>query len=173
MDIDIITYRNTDGNLPSYLDRCIEDKILKGFNVLPITPDSYNDEKPYHAGYLHFKNITMPKLKASKEGIFICEGDVLLKDGITIDDCPKTSKPIWLGYKKKLSNYIVGNFLLWLPRSSYDMLEEQLNKKKRIYSDRFWSNLYFKGLIDLYPVSLADEITHYSNVAKGIRKGVD
>ena len=131
MDIDIITYRNTSGNLPSYLDRCIEDKILKGFNVLPITPDSYNHEKPYHAGYLHFKDITMPKLKASKEGIFICEGDVLLNEGITINDCPKTSKPIWLGYKKKLSKYIVGNFLLWLPRCFLRYAGRTVKQKKK------------------------------------------
>tara|TARA_R100001224_G_C3954029_1_gene126752 strand:- start:4 stop:522 length:519 start_codon:yes stop_codon:yes gene_type:complete len=172
MDIDIITYRNKQGELPSYLEQCIQDKIKNGFNVLPITPDEYNDEKPYHAGYLHFKNITMPKLKDSTEGIWICEGDVILNEGVNVLDLPRGNKPIWYGYKKKLSNYIVGNFLLWLPRSSYDLLKTELDKRARLYSDRYWSKLYFKGLVDLHTESIANEITHYSNVKKGIRKGI-
>ena len=80
-------------------------------------------------------------------------------------------KPTWIGYKKKLSNYIVGNFLLYFPRSSIIELNNRFIKQKRlVYSDRFFTNLYYDGFIDLLDIPKTTEIEHYSNVLKGIRK---
>lgn len=174
MSIDIITYENN-GEMPWYVKHCVKDKIKNGFNVLPLTPDSY-DCPPYHAGYKHFRDITMPKLlHIEAKGIFICEGDVLLKKGWNIHNIPQEPFPVWYGYKKILKNYIVGNFLIWIPRSYYHIIKGELDRKNNrlIFSDRFFSQLVAKGILKVYTESIADEITHHSNVINDIRKGCD
>ncbi len=178
MSIDIITYENENG-LPWYLERCIKDKVQKGFKVLPITPDSY-DCKPCHAGYKHFKEITLPKLRDTYEkGIFICEGDIIINDEYNVDNIPQEDYPVWYGYKKILKQnigerYIVGNFLIWLPKSYYPIIHEEILKKGKrlIYSDRFFTQLVDKGIIKLHHKSIANEISHWSNVINNMRDGI-
>jgi hypothetical protein len=173
MSIDIITYETDDG-LPWYVEHCVKDKKEKGLNVLPLTPDRYS-VPPQHAGYKHFKEITMKKLRDTPgKGIFICEGDVLLNDDVTIHDLHQREVPVWYGYKKITKNYIVGNFLIWIPKNYYNIIQCEIDKKKNrlLYSDRFFSQLVAKGIIKLHHKSLADEIEHHSNVIGKIRKGV-
>jgi hypothetical protein len=172
MSIDIITYIDKYGQFPEYVYRCYNDKVDKGFNVLPLTPDSY-DCKPCHAGYKHFRDITMSKLKETKEkGLFICEGDVIIDDDYNVNNIDTPDYPVWYGYKKKRSTYIIGNFLLWLPKSYYNILQEEIEKKKGnlLYSDRFFTQLVKKDIIKLHSKSIANEIQHYSNVIQDIRK---
>ena len=139
--------------------------------------------KVYQAPYKHLRDITMPKMNEymikhpSAKGFFIAEGDHCLKKGYTFDDFLKeygdTQKITWMGYKKILRvkgkiDYIVGNFMIYVPRSQMPMLTEEFEKQKReIYSDRFFTRLVQQGKVVLAPKSIAGEIAHVSAVAGG------
>ena len=179
--IDYITYYKKDGKLPSEVSRSMKLTKDKGFHILKLTPDSYivpEEVKPYHAGFKHMKEITIPKIVALRKknpnikGFFIAEGDLCINPNYTFNTFIKENHryPIWLGYKKKLSNYIVGNFLLYFPIKYLDPLKYYFDTQKRLlYSDRFFTKLYFDGFIKLKNKSIADEIEHYSSVKKNIR----
>jgi len=180
--IDYITYYDSKGNLPLEVSYSMKNTKKKGFHILKLTPDSYdvpNEVKSYHAGFKHMKEITLPKILKLRiknpkiKGFFIAEGDVCINDNYNFEQFLKNNytKPIWLGYKKKLSDYIVGNFLLYFPIEYLDELNDHFqNKKKLVYSDRFFTNLFNKNFINLKEKSIASEIEHYSKVKKGIRK---
>jgi len=178
--IDYITYEKN-GVLPKEVPLSIKNTIARGFDILELTPDQYdvpNKVKAHHAGYIHIRDITMPKIiemRESIKGFFIAEGDVWINKDFTFDKFIelKLTKPTWLGYKKKLSDYIVGNFLIYIPIEYLDELIEYFkNQKKLLYSDRFFTKLYDCGWLDIIDISVANEIEHYSNVYGGIRKGL-
>lgn len=178
--VDIITFKP----LPDYLKKCLENTSRLEYNILPLTPDEYKvwkeKSKPPegflrrgHAPYKHIKEITYPKmLKLSDQynGFFIMEGDVIIDDNFTPEFFKSnfdTSVPQWLGYKKILYkkgkiDYIVGNFLLYFPVSSLETLGKYLQKKKNIFSDRFFTRLVLDGFIKLNESSVACEIPHIS-----------
>jgi hypothetical protein len=181
----IITYEPT----PNYLPLCLINKNTLGWNVLPLTPDKYkvwkNKNAPVPEGYIrmghapfkHFKELTLPrfiKYKDDFKGFFIAEGDVIIEPHFTpqyFKENYDITKPYWLGYKKRLKDYIVGNFLLYFPSSFLETLKEECDKKKRpIFSDRFFSQLVFKGLIEVIPESVATEIPHISGTTGKFRK---
>lgn len=179
--IDYITYKKN-GKLPDEVPKSQALTKKNGFYVLPLTPDEYkvpSEVSAYHAGFKHMKEITMPKIKKYREkhpdmkGFFIAEGDLCLNKNYTFEQFIKDNykNPTWLGYKKKLSNYIVGNFLLYFPAKYIDKLDEYFqNKKILVYSDRFFTNLVDDGFIKLRKKSIADEIEHYSSVIKNVRE---
>jgi len=179
--IDYITYVKKDGNLPNEVNKSIKDTINKGFHILKLTPDNYNvpeEVKSYHAGFKHMKEITIPKIlnlrKKNKnlKGFFIAEGDLCINDDYNFNKFIKENHkyPIWLGYKKKLSNYIVGNFLLYFPIEYLNKLDKYFNDQNRlVFSDRFFTKLYFNKFLKLKKKSVAKEIEHYSNVKGNIR----
>jgi hypothetical protein len=180
--IDYITYKKN-GKLPSEVSKSMKETKKKGFHILPLTPDTYNvpDEiKAYHAGFKHMKEITIPKIiklrndkKTKIKGFFIAEGDLCINEDYDFKTFikDKHNYPVWLGYKKKLSNYIVGNFLLYFPIKYLNELEAFFyNQTRLVFSDRFFTKLYFSGWLDLRDKSVADEIDHYSSVKKNIRE---
>jgi len=180
--IDYITYYKNDNKLPKEVPLSMKQTKKLGFHILKLTPDSYkvpSEIKAYHAGFKHMRDITMPKImklynsNPQLKGFFIAEGDVWIYDDFDFKKFISMNfkKPTWIGYKKELSNYIVGNFLLYFPRSSIIELNNRFIKQKRlVYSDRFFTNLYYDGFIDLLDIPKTTEIEHYSNVLKGIRK---
>jgi len=177
--IDYITYVKN-GSWPKYVDLSMKNTIDKGFDILDLTPDAYdvpNEVSAYHAGFLHIKHITIPKIVEIREtikGFFIGEGDLWIYEEFTFDKFIelKLDKPTWLGYKKKLSNFIIGNFLIYIPIKYLDELIEHFKKQNRLLlSDRFFTKLYDCGWLDILDKSVANEIEHYSNVLGGIRKG--
>jgi hypothetical protein len=175
--IDIVTFKYKNGNPPTYLKKSISRTKSKHFHILRLSYDQYNEIKPYHAGFKHMKEITIPKIEkiinnTDIKGFFIAEGDLYLNDDFDFNAFLnlKLKRPTWIGYKKKLSNYIVGNFLIYIPVQYFDQLKEHFNNQKTlVYSDRFFSKLYFSGFLDLLPKSEASEIQHYSNVLGKIR----
>ena len=186
--IDYITYYKRNGKLPNEVNKSMKLTKKNGFHILggnqkgPLwTPDSYKvpeDVKAYHAGFKHMKEITMPKIKKYREknpnmkGFFIAEGDLCVNKDYNFETFlkEKHKKPVWLGYKKKLSNYIAGNFLLYFPVKYIDTLDNYFQKQTRlVYSDRFFTKLYDSGFIKLRKKSIADEIEHYSSVIKNVR----
>ena len=183
--IDYITYwiDKSKRKMPEEVPKSLKLTRKNGFTVLKLTPDNYdvpNEIKPFHAGFKHMRDITIPKMRklfdkdSSLKGFFIAEGDLCLNPDYDLDKFLKENhkKPVWLGYKKKLSNYIVGNFLLYFPRSSFNKLEKYFQEQTRlVYSDRFFTRLtYDEKFIKLAPKSIASEIEHESKVAKGLRK---
>lgn len=182
---DIITYTEKESNkVPPYLEVSIQRNISKGFSILPITPDNFNDIKPFHAGFKHMKEITMPKFMSlyktnpSLKGVFIAEGDLYINEDWNFDTFRSEGYklPTWLGYKKILSNgsqgkYYCGNFLIYIPRDFIEELNTHFtNQKKYVYSDRFFTKLVECGWLKLNNKSVADEIEHYSNIINKIRK---
>mgnify|MGYP003641239637 CR=1 FL=1 len=172
--IDVLTYLKED-KLPDEVAISIERSKELGFYSLPITPDTYTI-KPYHCGFKHLKEITIPKIDKiidDIEGFFIAEGDLYIYYHFTFDKFLEMNltKPTWLGYKKILSNYIVGNFLIYIPKTHYiEFKSKLLNQSRLIYSDRFFTKLVKSGWLKLNTKSLASEIEHYSNVINDIRK---
>ena len=167
------------------------------FNIIGRPPSSFQSpeqsvkqDKPikvYQAPFKHIKIITMPKMKKyfkehpSAKGFFIAEGDLCLNEGYTFKDFYKeygdTQDIEWIGYKKILRlkgeiNYVVGNFLIYVPRNRFNFLLHEFEKTtKDIYSDRFFTNLVKRGEIKLRSSPVAGEIEHISAVAGGkIRK---
>ena len=175
--MDYITY-TVDKKLPEYVDESMEKTKKKGFTILPLTPDSYAvpvEIKAFHAGFKHMKEITMPKIQSIRDsikGFFICEGDIDIYENFDFKTFEKNipDTPSWFGYKKKLCNYIVGNFMIYFPIWSLDALQDYFDRQTRlVYSDRFFSKLYFNGFIKLAEKSVAGELVHYSNVKGDIR----
>ena len=121
------------------------------------------------------------KKNKNLQGAFIVEGDLCLNAEFTFKKflemvkSGKLGKPTWLGYKKILRingaiSYVVGNFMIYIPRNNIkEMNEEFCNQKRDIYSDRFFTKLVNKGLLQLVSESLASEIEH-ANVKGGLRK---
>ena len=176
--LDYITYLDKNGKMPKEVFTSMENTTNLGYSILKLTPDSFNDIKPYHAGFKHIKEITLPKIIKLKEsnpslkGFFIIEGDVLIDTNYNFTKFIKENHkvPIWLGWKKKLSDYIVGNFLIYIPINYLNEFKSLLEKQKRlVYSDRFFSKLYFNDFLKLKEKSVAQEIVHYSKVKGGIR----
>lgn len=181
--IDYITYYKKDGKLPTEVPLSLKHTRKLGYHVLRLTPDNYKvpeEIKAYHAGFKHMRDITMPKimkLYADKnkniQGFFIAEGDVWIYDDFDFNAFLKLNpkKPTWFGYKKKLSNYIVGNFLIYCPRKFIPELNDLFQRQTQlVYSDRFFTKLYQSGFLKLVDETRATEIEHYSNVHGGIRR---
>lgn len=165
--------------LPDYFFIASDHNKNLGYKHLEITPDSYdiNVVKPYHCGFKHIREITIPKVdKIKKEikGIFIIEGDVKINKDYDYNTFLNENhkQPIWLGYKKTLSNYIVGNFLIYIPMTHWEEFKFRIlhRQKQLCFSDRFFTKLYFNNYLKLKEKSVAEEIPHYSNILKGWRK---
>ena len=185
--VDYITYKKNNRLLPE-VKKSIANTKKQGFHILKLTPDDYKvpeEIKAGHAGFKHMKEITIPKIinlreKKNIKGFFIAEGDLCLDKDYDFETFlkEKHKTPIWLGYKKKLSNYIVGNFLLYFPIEYLDKLEDYFRKQTQlVYSDRFFTKLFNSKFLKLKNKSIANEIEHYSNVlvaskskTNGIRK---
>ena len=170
------------GKPPDYFNKSLECLRSRGFNILPITPNNFKlgiDLKIIaHSPLTHIKKITIPKIDGiiaaehDIEGFFIAEGDLLLNDNVDLTTIKflKLKKPTWIAYKKKLSNYIVGNFLIYIPIQHYQEFKNRLNNQKRmVYSDRFFTKLVAEGFMDILDESLGYEIPHYSNVINDYR----
>ena len=136
-----------------------------------------------HAPYRHFRDFIFPAMKKLLEtdstinGVFLAEADLYLYDGYDFDWFMKTygksNINVWLAWKKKLSNYIVGNFFLYFSRESFKLLEKFIltKKSKNMLSDRFFYQLWVLGDIKLNePKPIGNELEHFSAVAGGIRK---
>ena len=173
--------------LPEEVPVSVYDTEKKGFQVLPILADSYEvpkKVKAYHAGFKHMREIAMPRIVALKnknpnlKGAFIAEGDLCLEDDFTFEKflSLKLKKPTWLGYKKILYingeiDYVVGNFLIYIPREYIDKMAEWFNEQKQlVYSDRFFTKLVTAGKLQIDTnKSYSSEIEHESKVKGGIR----
>jgi len=157
--------------LPAYFNKAYNHNKGLGYNNLTVTPDNYNTEiiPARHCGFEHIKKITIPKIekiKDSIDGFFIIEGDIIINEDYTYDKFleEKHRKPIWLGYKKKLSNYIVGNFLIYIPIKYFEEFKILINNQANVYSDRFFTKLVKSNWLKLRDTSVATEIPHTSNV---------
>ncbi len=158
--------------LPKYFIEAYSHNHNLGWRSTRLTPDKYTI-KPAHCPFKHIKEITIPKINKIKnhiDGFFIIEGDVKIdisyKEFLNLN----IEEPTWLGYKKILSNYIVGNFLIYIPIKFFDEFKDLIDKQERnIFSDRFFTKLYFDGWLKLYHKTIAREIPHYSNVLGGFR----
>lgn len=159
--------------LPKYfIEACSHNHNL-GWRSTRLTPDKYTIN-PAHCPFKHIKEITIPKINKIKneiDGFFIIEGDVKIdisyKEFLNLN----IEEPTWLGYKKILSNYIVGNFLIYIPIKFFNEFKDLIDKQERkIFSDRFFTKLYFDGWLKLYHKTIASEIPHYSNVIGGFRE---
>lgn len=163
--------------LPSYYKEAYNFNKKRGWLSTELTPDAYDlkDIKACHCPFKHIREITIPKIdKLIKEkdidGFFLIEGDVKIDINYKEFLNMNIKEPTWLGYKKKLSDYIVGNFLIYIPIKFYPEFRELvLNQKRKIYSDRFFTRLYFDNWLKLSDKSVAHEMPHYSNVLEGWR----
>lgn len=181
--IDILTFVNENNELPIYLNKSLERTKAKGFSVLTITPDNYRI-KPYHCGFKHIKDITIPKIEKiinNIEGFFIAEGDLYMYDDFDFNEFinMQLNEPTWLGYKKIYDYnsadypYVSGNYLIYIPNNYFVEFKSLINSEpKLIFSDRFFSKLVFKKWLKVINKSIAGEIEHYSNVYKKVRKGI-
>lgn len=140
----------------------------------------------YHSPYRHFTEITLPKMEllsaanSNIRGFFVAEGDVCPIDEFDLEFFLRNlpiNVPQWLGYKKIQRSkgeisYVVGNFLLYFPVEFLPVLRREVAAKngKLVYSDRFFTQLVQKGLLQLSPKSYAGEVEHYSNVAGKLRR---
>ena len=60
--------------------------------------------------------------------------------------------------------------MIYFPIWSLDALQDYFDRQTRlVYSDRFFSKLYFNGFIKLAEKSVAGELVHYSKVKGDIR----
>ena len=155
--------------LPEYYHEAYEHNKQKGWVATTLTPDRYNTSviKPGHCPLKHMIEITLPKIDKLKDkihGFFIIEGDC--KIDITYDEFLSLDikEPTWLGYKKKQKNYIVGNFLIYIPMTHFHELKEHMKITRLIYSDRFFTKLVENNWLKLHHKSVAHEISHHSNV---------
>jgi len=161
--------------LPDYYHEAYEHNRALGWVSTELTPDSYdiNVVKPGHCPLKHIQDYTIPKIEKIRNkisGFFVIEGDC--KINITYDEFLKMNitVPTWLGYKKKLKNYIVGNFLIYIPIEYLDEFKELMNVKRLVYSDRLFTKLVDCGWLHLHHETVAHEIPHYSNVLGKFRK---
>ena len=169
--LDYIIYEPT----PSYYNSAYEHNKALGWVSTELTADTYDISKikAGHCPLKHIIEITIPKIEKIKnniDGFFIIEGDV--KINITYQQFLDLDIkiPTWLGYKKKLKDYIVGNFLIYIPISYFEEFKMHVNVKRLIYSDRLFTRLVDCKWLTLHPVSHASELPHYSNVLGKFRK---
>lgn len=160
---------------PTYYNSAYEHNKALGWVSTELTPDTYDITvvKPGHCPLKHIIEITIPKIEKIKnniDGFFIIEGDV--KINISYNEFLKMNitVPTWLGYKKKLKDYIVGNFLIYIPINYFDEFKELMNVKRLVYSDRLFTRLVDSGWLHLHHETVAHEIPHYSNVLGKFRK---
>jgi len=165
--------------LPSYYKEAYNHNKKRGWDATELTPDNYDITtiKAFHCPFKHIREITIPKIdklikQTNINGFLIIEGDVKINIDYQEFLNMNIKEPTWLGYKKKLSDYIVGNFLVYIPIKFYPEFRELvLNQKRKIYSDRFFTRLYFNNWLKLNDKSIAEEIPHHSNVLLQHSKG--
>ena len=169
--IDYIIY----SPLPDYYHEAYNHNALRGWVSTELSPDTYDITKikPGRCPLKHIIEYTIPKIEKIKHkisGFFIAEGDVEID--ITYDEFLKMNitVPMWLGYKKKLKDYIVGAFLLYIPINYFEEFKMYVNVKRLVYSDRLFTRLVEQGWLHLHHETLAHEIPHFSNVLGKFRK---
>ena len=161
--------------IPEYYYEAYEHNLALGWVSTKLSPDTYNITKirPGHCPLKHIQEYTIPKIEKIRNkisGFFIIEGDC--KINISYNEFLKMNitVPTWLGYKKKLKDYIVGNFLIYIPINYFEEFKMNVNVKRLIYSDRLFTKLVDSGWLTLHPVSVASELPHFSNVLGKFRK---
>ena len=180
----IANKNNYKEKIKEYIER-VKPKLARGAKVVWAK----------HAPYRHFRDFVFPEMKRALEtnkelqGVFIAEADLFIYEGYGFSwfdatyDLDGKNDNVWLAWKKILSNYIVGNFFLYFSREGFKKLEQFIESKgqKDMLSDRFFYQLHKLGDLELNkfdkdsqeqkkPVSIGDEIEHFSKVAGGVRK---
>ena len=83
---------------------------------------------------------------------------------------PKKNKMVWLGFMKRLSDYIVGAHLVYLHKDLIKEMDNEKDSYRPCYIDRLFKNIgEKKGYLQI-DKSITQIVEHYSLALKKTRK---
>tara|TARA_R110000796_G_scaffold95853_2_gene201280 strand:- start:102 stop:662 length:561 start_codon:yes stop_codon:yes gene_type:complete len=138
-------------------------KIINGYDI-KLNPEI----KKTKICFLNFFHFILPEMIDSKKNCYYLEDHTIVCDNP--EKYEKNNKLVWLGFMKRLSNYIVGAHLVFLHK---DLIQE-LNDEKDSYTpqhiDRFFKSIGEKKEYLQIDYSITKIVEHHSLDLNKIRK---
>ena len=138
-------------------------KIIYGYD-LELNPKIKKNELVF----LNFFHFILPEMINSKKNCYYLEDHTIVCDNP--EKYQKNNKMVWLGFIKKLSNFIVGAHLIYLDKDLIKELEEEKDSYKPQHIDRFFKTIgENKGYLQI-DNSITQIVEHHSINLNTIRK---
>ena len=138
-------------------------KIIYGYD-LQLNPKIKKNELVF----LNFFHFILPEMINSKKNCYYLEDHTVVFDNP--EKYEKTNKMVWLGFMKKLSNFIVGGHLIYLDKELLIEFEEEKDSYRPQHLDRFFKTIgEKKGYLQI-DNSITQIVEHHSLNLNTIRK---
>jgi hypothetical protein len=145
-------------------------KIVYGYDLKK--PKTYIDKYPKmdktKLVFHNFFDFILPKMVKSGRNCYYLEDHTVVYDNP--EKYKKRNKMVWLGFMKRLSDYIVGAHLVFLHKDLIKEMNEEKDTYRPSYIDRLFKTIgEKKGYLQI-DKSITQIVEHYSLALKKTRK---
>ena len=147
-------------------------------NIIIVLGYSYTNPETYIKKYPHMKkskivfhnfmDFILPKMYESKKNCYYLEDHTIVFENP--GKFEKKNKLVWLGFMKRLSNYIVGAHLVYLDKELIKELYENRGGYRPTYIDRFFRKIGMEKNYLYIDKSITQIVEHYSFSLNKVRK---
>ena len=130
--------------------------------------DKYPDMKKSKIVFHNFMDFILPKMYESKKNCYYLEDHTIVFENP--GKFEKKNKLVWLGFMKRLSNYIVGAHLVYLDKELIKELYENRSGYRPTYIDRFFRKIGMEKNYLYIDKSITQIVEHYSFSLNKVRK---
>lgn len=130
--------------------------------------DKYPNMKKSKIVFHNFMDFILPKMYESKQNCYYLEDHTIVYENP--GNFPKNNKLVWLGFMKRLSNYIVGAHLVYLEKDLIKEIYENKKSYRPTYIDRFFRKIGIEKNYLQIDKSITKIVEHYSINLNKIRK---
>jgi len=145
-------------------------KIIYGYDLTK--PEIWKKKHPkltkQKLVFHNFFDFILPEMLKSGKNAYYLEDHTVVYDNP--DKYPKDNKLVWLGFMKRLKDYIVGAHLVYLDKDLIKELDRDKAKYRPAYIDRFFKNLAEKKGYLQIDKSITKIIEHFSLALGKVRK---
>tara|TARA_R100001369_G_scaffold81502_2_gene112520 strand:+ start:6959 stop:7507 length:549 start_codon:yes stop_codon:yes gene_type:complete len=118
--------------------------------------------------FYNFKDFILPKMLESGRNCYYLEDHTIIYDNPEKYD--KNNKMVWLGFMKRLKDYIVGAHLVYFDKDLIKEMNDEIDLYRPCYIDRLFRNIgEKKGYLQIEN-SITKIVEHYSLALGKIRK---
>ena len=145
-------------------------KIVYGYDLK--YPETYQHKHPNlkksKLVFHNFFDFIFPKMVKSGQNCYYLEDHTVVYDNP--EKYPKKKKMVWLGFMKRLSDYIVGAHLVFLHKDLIKEMNDEKDSYRPSYIDRLFKKIgEEKGYLQI-DKSITQIVEHYSLALKKTRK---
>lgn len=134
-------------------------------------PETYKDKHPKltksKVCFHNFFDFILPLMLDSKKDCYYLEDHTIVYDNP--DNYPKINKMVWLGFMKRLSDYIVGAHLVFLHKDLIKLIYDNRKNYRPCYMDRFFKKIGEDNDVLQIDKSITQIVPHFSLGLQKIR----